>query len=102
MKKIILTTMVTVGLSLASISSAWAEDKTIQGTASCAEGHETVIKVKEGSKTVTYHLAKNEKGKEFHGKVCRESAKVKATGEVKEVDGQMVLMAKNIEVVNEK
>jgi hypothetical protein len=98
MKKLILTTLTAVAFSLGSTFSAWAADKTIEGTASCAEGHATVIKVKEGDKLVTYQLAKNEASNEFHAKVCRKAAQVKATGEVKEVDGAKVFMAKKIEL----
>lgn len=98
MKKFIITTLAVAAMSLASVTSAWAADKTIEGVASCAEGHETVIKVKDGEKTVTYHLAKNEESREFHGKVCGKPAPVKATGEAKEVNGKMVFMAKKIEL----
>ena len=56
---------------------------------------------KDGDKTVTYYLADNAVSKKFHDKICSKSAQVKATGDVKEVDGKMELTASKIELVKE-
>jgi hypothetical protein len=97
--KALLTAAVVASLALAFATRAIAEEKTITGEGSCGKSHETVIKAQEGDKTVTYHLAENDVAKKFHEKVCATPAKVKATGEVKEVDGKLQLTATKIEVV---
>ena len=43
----------------------------------------------------------NEVSKDFHDKICKKPAQVKATGDVKEVDGKMELTAIKIELVAE-
>ena len=82
--------------------------KTITGDGMCAKCElkeakecQNAIKVKEGGKTVTYYLVHNDVSKEFHGKVCKATAKVKATGTVKEVDGKMELTPTKIDLVKE-
>jgi hypothetical protein len=82
------------------------EVKTITGNGMCAkcmlnQGTEcqTVIQVKDGDKTLTYYLTKNDVSKKFHSNVCEEAKKVTATGTVKEVDGKLELTATKIELV---
>ena len=100
MKKSILTALVVAGLAMASASRACADEKTVTGVGACGKSHQTVIKVQDGDKTATYYLANNEVSKDFHEKVCKKSAQVKATGDVKEVDGKMELTATKIELVD--
>jgi len=101
MRKSILTALVVAGLAIASAARAYADDKTITGQGMCSKGHQTVIKAQEGDKAVTYHLANNDVSKSFHDKICQKPAQVKATGEVKEVDGKMELTATKIELVKD-
>jgi hypothetical protein len=91
------------GLSLVVLA---AEEKTVTGEGQCAKcslketpACQNAIKVEEGGKTVTYYLAKNDVAKKFHSNICTAVKKVKATGEVKEEAGKMVMTATKIEVV---
>jgi len=43
----------------------------------------------------------NDVSKKFHGKVCKSTEKVKATGTVKEVDGKMELTPTKIDLVTQ-
>lgn len=92
---------------LLATTSIRAEDKTVTvtGEGKCAKCamHETAtcqnaIQVKEGSKTVTYYLAKNDMSKEFHENLCHGPKNVTATGTVKEVDGKKELTVTKIEL----
>ena len=81
------------------------ETVTITGEGKCAKCAlketkecQNAIQVKSGDKTVTYYLAANDVSKEFHGKLCKETKQIKATGTVKEVDGKMQLTATKIEL----
>jgi hypothetical protein len=94
-----MTALVVAGLALSNAFSAFADEKTITGEGSCAKSHSTVIKAKEGDKTVTYYLVENEVSKKFHDKICQKAADVKATGDVKEVDGKLELTPTKIELV---
>jgi hypothetical protein len=92
-------TALTLGLSAAD------KEKTIKGEGMCAkcEMKETktcqnAIKVKDGDKTIVYYLEANDVSKAFHKNVCSATAKVKATGTVKEVEGKQVLTVSKIEV----
>jgi hypothetical protein len=100
MKKSILTTLVIAGLAIASASRACADEKTITGVGACGKSHQTIIRVQEGDKTATYYLADNEVSKDFHDKICKKAAQVKATGDLKEVDGKMELTATKIELAD--
>ena len=60
--------------------------------------HDTLV-VDEGGKKVTYYLAKNKVANDFHKNVCTEVKKVKATGDVEEKEGKMVMTATKIDVV---
>ncbi len=108
MKKNLVTLVSVAALMLATGFRASAEDKevTITGTGQCAKCtlHETkscqnTITVDENGKKVVYYLAQNKVSKEFHHNICSDSAKVKATGTVKEAHGKLELTATKIEVV---
>src|SRR3981189_3177628 len=98
-------------LSVAVLSSlvtlVWAaEEKTISGEGQCAKcslqetkACQNAIVTEEGGKKVTYYLAKNAVSKAFHSKICKETKKIKATGEVKEEAGKMVLTPTKIDEV---
>lgn len=81
------------------------EVKTIIGEGQCAKcslketkGCQNAIKVEEGGKSVTYYLAKNKVSKDFHKNLCTAVKKVKATGDVKEENGKMVMTPTLIEL----
>jgi len=86
-----------------------AEVKTITGEGQCAKCSlkektadgkcQNAIKVEEGGKTVTYYLENNAVSKKFHKNVCQEIKTVKATGDVKEESGKMVMTPEKIDVV---
>lgn len=100
MKHPILTAFVVAALAIASASRALAEVKTVIGEGACTGAHQTLIKVEEGGKTVTYHLVDNDVSKKFHSKICKTPAKVKATGDVKDSGGKLELSATSIEMAN--
>lgn len=84
-----------------------AEVKTITGEGQCAkcslketETCQNAIKVEEGGKTVTYYLVHKGESKKFHKNLCTTVKKVKATGDVVEKDGKMVMTATKIELVD--
>ena len=83
-----------------------AAEVTITGEGQCAKCSlketdkcQNAIVAEEDGKKVTYYLVKNKVSNDFHGKICQEVKKVKATGEVKEADGKKTLTASKIEVV---
>jgi len=94
---------------LALTTPAFAEDGkavTIKGEGKCAKcsmketsSCQNAIQVKEGDKTVTYYLTKNDISKEFHENLCHGPKQVTATGTVKEVDGKKELTVTKIELV---
>jgi hypothetical protein len=102
-----------VALTLATATSSFAADKeaktrTITGTGLCAKCNlketaecQNAIQVEKNGKKTTYYLADNKVSQDFHKNVCKTSAKVKATGTVKKVDGKMQLTATEIEVVKD-
>src|SRR6267142_3156530 len=106
MKKSMLAALVVAGLAMAlTLKARAADEKTITGEGKCAKCAlketkecQNAIQVKAGDKTVTYYLAANDVSKEFHGKLCKETKQIKATGTVKEVDGKMQLTATKIEL----
>lgn len=104
--------MLAVAVVFSGLSFAFAgEKKTITGEGQCAKCSlkektpdgkcQNAVVVKEGDKKVTYYMVMNDVAKKFHGKICQETKTVKATGEVEEKDGKMVMTATNIEVVEE-
>ena len=100
MKKSILAAIVVAALAITSVSRSIAEEKTVTGEGACADSHQTQIKVQEGGKTVTYYLVENDVAKKFHSKICKNSAKVKVTGDVKDSGGKLELTATSIELAN--
>lgn len=99
--------MLTVAaISFAGLALA-AEVKTITGEGQCAKcalGEtpkcQNAIKVDEGGKTVTYYLEHNAVSKKFHSNICKSTEKVKATGDVEEKDGKMVMTPTKIDLVD--
>ena len=63
-----------------------------------ASACQNAIKVKEASKTVTYYLVHNQVSKDFHQNICTSTAKVVATGTVKEVNGKLEMTPTKIEL----
>jgi hypothetical protein len=106
MKKMLIAVVGAALLSFVS-STAFAadEEKTIKGLGMCGKCElketkscQNVIQVKEGDKKVNYYLVQNDVSKAFHKHVCSETAKVVATGKVKEVEGKKQLEASKIEL----
>lgn len=100
MKKSVITVCAVAALAFGMVTRAFADEKTVTGEGACSASHQTVIKVKDGAKTVTYYLTDNDVSKNFHKKICQVPAKVKATGDVKDVGGRMELTATSIELAN--
>ena len=103
MKRSIIAAFVVASLAIA-LNSRAADEKTITGDGMCAKCElkeakecQNAIKVKEGGKTVTYYLVQNDVSKKFHGKICKSTEKVKATGVVSEKDGKKILTISKIE-----
>jgi len=87
---------------------AAGESITITGEGKCAKCAlketkecQNVIQTEKDGKKLNYFLVANDVSKEFHGKLCKETKKVKATGTVKEVDGKLELTATKIELAAE-
>jgi len=110
-KSLALVAGVAAVLLVASAVRSFAADRavTITGEGKCAkcalkEAKEcqNVIQVTKDDKTVSYWLVANDVSKEFHGKLCRDTKKVTATGTVKEVDGKLQLTATKIELAEKE
>src|SRR5213596_1213186 len=103
----------------ASLATVWAvaatriaaadETVTITGEGKCAKCTlketkecQNVIQSEKDGKKVNYFLVANDVSKEFHGKLCKETKKVTATGTVKEVDGKLQLTASKIELAEKE
>jgi len=95
-------------LAAATVRTLAAEPNvTITGEGKCAKCAlketkecQNVIQAEKDGKMVNYYLVDNDVSKEFHGKLCKESKKVTATGTVKEVDGKWQLTPTKIELAN--
>jgi type 1 fimbria pilin len=105
MKTCRLLSLLACALVLAGIARASDGAVTITGDAMCAKCElklqdtcQTVVKVKDGDKVVTYYLAANQVAKAFHPTICDGPAPVTATGTVATVDGKQVLTVSTIEV----
>jgi hypothetical protein len=59
---------------------------------------QNVIQTQKDGRTVSYYLVENDVSKEFHGKLCKETKKITATGTVKEVDGKLQLTPTKIQL----
>ena len=100
--------LLAVAVLFSGLSFVWAAaEKTITGEGQCAKcslketkSCQNAIVADEGGKKVTYYLTHNAVSKAFHGKICKETKKIKATGDVKEEDGKMVLTPTKIEEVD--
>ena len=96
-------------LAVATVQTfAAGESVTIKGEGKCAKCAlketkecQNVIQVEKDGKKVNYYLVANDVSKEFHGKLCKETKKVTATGTVKEVDGKLELTVTKIELAAE-
>src|SRR5947208_17017815 len=80
------------------------ETVTITGEGKCAKCTlketkecQNVIQSEKDGKKVTYYLVDNDVSKKFHGKLCSETKKLKATGTVKDEYGKMQLTDSKIE-----
>ena len=89
--------------------AAEAEEVTIRGEGQCAkcslnetDSCQNAIVVEEDGEKVTYLLAKNKVANDFHPKICKTIETVEATGTVKEEDGQKVMTASKIELVEDE
>ena len=93
-------------LAAATVRTLAAEPNvTITGEGKCAKCAlketkecQNVIQAEKDGKMVNYYLVANDVSKEFHGKLCKESKKVTATGTAKEVDGKWQLTPTKIEL----
>ena len=93
-------------IALSSSVIAAEKEITLEGEGACAkcvlkekgvkECQNAITVEKAGKKTV-YFLAKNDVSNDFHKNICSKTAKVKATGKVKEVDGKQELTVSKIE-----
>ena len=105
-KSLALVAGVALFLSAAAARTVAAEDSvTITGEGKCAKCAlketkecQNVIQTEKDGRTVSYYLVANDVSKEFHGKLCKETKKITATGTVKEVDGKMQLTPTKIEL----
>ncbi len=86
--------------------AAEGKEITISGDGKCAKCAlketakcQNAIQTKEDGKTVTYYLVKNDLSDKFHGNVCQETKKVKATGTLKEIDGKKELTVTKLDLV---
>lgn len=84
-----------------------AEEKTITGEGQCAKCSlgetkqcKNAIVTEEGGKKVTYYLVHNAVSKAFHGNICKATKKVKATGDVEEKKGKMVMTPTKIDLAD--
>ena len=84
---------------------AAGESVTITGEGKCAKCAlketkecQNVIQTEKDGKKINYYLVANDVSKEFHGKLCKDTKKVTATGTVKEVDGKLELTLTKIEL----
>ena len=111
MKKLLATLSAAVMLTGVGLMAraADAEEVTIQGEGQCAkcslnetDACQNAVVVEEGGKEVTYLLAKNKVANDFHPKICKVVKTVEATGTVKEEDGQKVMTASKIELVEDE
>jgi hypothetical protein len=83
--------------------SVSAEDKTFNGKGECAKcslgktkSCQMAVTVKEDGKDTTYLVENNDVSKKFHKNVCTSTADVTLKGKLKEVDGQKVIEASEI------
>ena len=106
MKKLVIAAIAVA--AFAFTASAKEKEITLEGEGACAKcvlkekgvtECTNAITVEKNGKKVTYFLAKNDVSNGFHKTICSKTAKVKATGTVKEVDGKKELTVSKIEAV---
>ena len=107
----LLAALVVVGLTMTGALKVRAGDeKTVTGEGKCAkctlketDTCQNVVQVKEGDKTVTYYLVRNEVSNKFHdsSSLCKETKKITVTGTIKEVGGKQQLTSTKIELVKQ-
>ena len=107
----LLAALVVVGLTMTGALKVRADnEKTFTGEGKCAkctlketDSCQNVVQVKEGDKTVTYYLVRNEVSNKFHDSpsLCKETKKITVTGTVKEVGGKQQLTSTKIELVKQ-
>jgi RecG-like helicase len=92
-------------LAIAGLTAFAADEVTIKGEGKCGKCElketdkcQNVVEVEKDGKKVKYFFADNEVSKAFHKNLCKGTAKVKATGEAKKVDGKMQFTATKIEL----
>ena len=90
--------------AFASDDSAKDKEVTITGEAKCAKCTmhtakkcQTVITAEVDGKSVDYYLTPNDKAKDFHDTICKESKKVTATGTVTTKGDKQMLTVTKIE-----
>ncbi len=96
-------------LAAATVRSLAADENvTITGEGKCAKCSlketkecQNVIQTEKDGKKVNYYLVANDVSKEFHGKLCKETKKVTATGTVKEVEGKLQMTPTKMELAAE-
>ena len=96
-------------LAAATVRSLAADENvTITGEGKCAKCSlketkecQNVIQTEKDGKKVNYYLVANDVSKEFHGKLCKETKKVTATGTVKEVEGKLQMTPTKMEMAAE-
>ena len=84
-----------------------AEEKTITGEGQCAKCSlnekaqcQNAVVTDEGGKKVTYYLT-GDVSKAFHSKLCKTKKQVRATGTVKDEDGEKVMEVSKIDLVEQ-
>ena len=109
MRKLFPMMAVAVVFSCVSLMALAAAEKTITGKTECAKCTlsetkkcQNVVVVDEGGKEVKYYMdMKNAVAKKNHPAFCKGGKKVKATGDVEEKDGKLVMTPTTIEVIEE-
>jgi len=93
-------------LAVLAVTTAFGADEiTIKGEGKCGkcglketEKCQNVVEVTKDGKKTKYYFVQNDVSKKFHENVCQATAKVKATGTAKKVDGKMEFTATKIEL----
>jgi hypothetical protein len=106
MRKLFPMLTVAAVFSCVSLVVIAVEVKTVTGEGQCAKcslnetkACQNAVVVDEAGKKVTYYFEKNKVANDFHGQICKATKKIKATGDVQQKDGKMVITATQIDVV---
>lgn len=102
---LIIRNILSVAALMAAFTLSAADEVTIKGEGKCGkcalketEACQNVVEVEKDGKKTKYYFAANQVSKDFHKHLCSATAKVKATGTVKEVDGKKQFTATKIEL----